>query len=82
MSYSQSDFEADAVTVARTLHVAYNRCRMLADRALGMPTPTDPKMQLILIVTNGLVADFDASGPYGIKRNMVLNLSDLKLPGD
>lgn len=84
-NYSQTDFNDDAVVVARNLHVTYNRAVMLLDRyndGLAAVT-TDPATQLLLVFVADFVANCQSAGTYGgIKLDYILNMSDLKLPGD
>jgi len=82
MSYAQGDFNADAVTVARDLHVTYNRCVMLLARWYNgfNLTTTDPAVTLLMSRVEEMTDDYQANG--SAKLNTVLAVSDLKLPGD
>ena len=84
-NYNQGDFNTDAITVARGLHVAYNRAVILLDRYNDgiQPITVDPATQLFMIFVTEFVANCKAAGEYG-KTNLdyVLDMSDLMLPGD
>jgi len=84
-NYSAGDFNADAIVVARNLHVTYNRCKILLDRwndGLSAVT-TDGATQLLMVFVAAFVAKCQAAGEYGgIELDYILNMSDLKLPGD
>lgn len=85
-NYTQSDFNDDAMVTARTLHAAYNRCKVLRQRWVSTfsAIETDPARQLLMEFVNEYVAMCEASGaPYSVlKLDLVLAMSDLKLPGD
>ncbi len=83
MSYSKSDFEADAVKVARTLHLAYRRCEFLLARwysGINAEFDSDATMGNLMNRVVELTADYEANG--SAKLNTVMAKSDLSLPGD
>lgn len=85
MAYSSGEFEADAVTTARTLHIAYRRCQFLLNRWwAGMntefPVEQHPAINNLMSRVAELVADYEANS--NAKLNTVMAKSDLKLPGD
>jgi len=82
MSYSSSDFDADAVTVARTIHLAYRRAQFVVARwyAGGFDADADAATTNLVVRCTELIADMEANG--NAKLNTVLAKSDLKLPGD
>lgn len=86
MAYSTGEFEADAARVARSLHLAYRRCRYLQDRwysGLNAGFPNEGggiPMNNLMNRVGELVTAYEAD--TNAKLNTVLAMSDLVLPGD
>ena len=85
MSYGPGDFDPDAVRTARTLHLAYRRCKYLLDRWWGginaaFPIETHPELNNLMTRVSELVADYEANS--NAKLNTVMAKSDLTLPGE
>ena len=84
MAYS--NFDADAVVVARTLHLAYPRSKFLLDRWYNGANTEHPNEGAGIPVNNlmnrvaELVSDYEANS--NAKLGTVLTMSDLTLPGD
>lgn len=86
MAYSTGEFEADAERTARSLHVAYLRCKYLLTRwYAGMNTEfpnsgdTIPMNDLMNRVSE-LVTSYEENS--SAKLNTVLEKSNVVLPGD
>lgn len=84
--YTPTEFEADLVKEARTLHVAFRRAQFLLSRwyaGMNAEFPnsggTIPHNNLMSRVAE-LIADYEANG--NAKLNTVMALSDLTLPND
>ena len=85
MAYQTSDFDADSVKTARTLHLAYRRCSYLLDRWYGgmnteFPSGTYPDLNNLMSRVAEMISDYEGSS--NAKLNTVLAISDLTLPGD
>jgi len=85
MSYSTAAFDTDAIRTARTMHLAYRRCKYLLDRWWSginalFPVETYPELNNLMSRVSELVADYEAD--TNSKLNTILLKSDLTLPGD
>jgi len=86
MVYSTSEFSEDAVITAKTLHIAYRRCRYLLDRWYSGMNTEFPNEGATIAMNNlmnrvsELVADYEATS--NAKLNTVMAMSNLTLPGD
>jgi len=85
MAYGTSNFNDDATRTARTLHLAYRRCKFLLDRWYGgmnteFPAETFPAINNLMNRVAELTADYEATS--NAKLNTVMAVSDLSLPGD
>lgn len=81
--YSTGDFANDARIAARTMHVAYRRARYILDRwNAGMDTEYAgvPDAVAFMARVADMVAYFEANANEYLED--VMQVSDLKLPGD
>jgi len=80
--YSTSEFDADAVRTAATLHLAYRRAQFLLARWYsGINNEISDAATINLMSRCAeIMADYEAGG--SAKLNTVLAKSNLKLPGD
>lgn len=81
--YTQSDFASDARVAARTMHLAYRRARYILDRwnaGMNAEYAGVPDAVAFIARITDMVNYFEANNNAYLE--VVMKLSDLKLPGD